>query len=1317
MTSSGTVLERANGGNDLVIANSQTGSTLTISGYFSNENFKNVVFADGIALSFIWIATSNNYVLTGSSSGSNVFDIMAGAGSGTINFADNASVGGTNTIEFVSGSGSASVNLNGGTGAIAFDSSVSAQNVYLQADNNGDLTVKILGNSTDSITINGDLTASSGSVTSAISQIQFSDGSAINLNQGGPLAFTWLGSSNNYFLTGSSLGSNVFDISSASGPISGTVNFANNSAIGGSNTVQFVKGSGSAGVNLNGGTGTIAFDSSVSAQNVYLQADNNGDLTVKILGDATDSITVSGDLAANSGSVTSAISQLQFSGGSAINLNPGEPLAFTWFGNSNNYFLTGSSLGSNVFDISAGAGSGTINFANNSAIGGTNTINFVSGSGSASVNLNGGTGAIAFDSSVSEQNVYLQADSNGDLIVKILGDSTDSITVSGDLAANSGSVTSAISQLQFSGGSVINLNPGEPLAFTWFGSSNNYFLTGSSLGSNVFDISAGAGSGTINFANAASVGGTNTINFVSGSGSASVNLNGGTGAIAFDSSVSEQNVYLQSDSSGDLIVKILGDSTDSITVSGDLKNSSGTVTSAISQLQFSGGSVINLGQGTPPTFTWFGSSNNYCLTGSSLGSNVFDISAGAGSGTINFANAASVGGTNTINFVSGSGSASVNLNGGTGAIAFDSSVSEQNVYLQSDSSGDLIVKILGDSTDSIIVSGDLKNSSGTVTSAISQLQFSGGSVINLGQGTPPTFTWFGSSNNYSLTGSSLGSNVFDISSANGSISGTINFANNSVIGGTNTVEFVKGSGSASVNLNGGTGAIAFDSSVSAQNVYLQADSKGDLTVKILGDSTDTITVNGDLTTNSWGVSSAISQLKFSDGSVVNVGQPSAGQGALPIFTWLGSGNNYSLTGSSFGSNVFDITAGAGNGTVNFVNDSAIGGTNTIEFVSGSGSASVNLNGGTGAIAFDSSVSAQNVYLQADSNGDLIVKILGDSTDGITVKGDLTANSGIITSAISQLQFSGGSVINLNQGTPPTFSWFGSSNNYSLTGSSLGSNVFDISSGSPISGTVNFANNSAIGGTNTVEFVKGSGSVSVNLNGGTGAIAFDSSVSAQNVYLQADSKGDLTVKILGDSTDSITVNGDLTTNSWGVSSAISQLKFSDGSVVNVGQPSAGQGALPIFTWLGSSNNYSLTGSSFGSNVFDIAAGAGNGTVNFVNNSAVGGTNTVEFVKGSGLCQRQFERWDRCHCLRQQRVGAERLPAVGQQWRSDREDPWGQHRRYHCKGRPHGQFRHSNQRHRPASVQRRLSDQPEPGHTTDLQLVRDIQLIDHWQRLWC
>jgi 3',5'-cyclic AMP phosphodiesterase CpdA len=252
------------------------------------------------------------------------------------------------------------------------------------------------------------------------------------------------------------------------------------------------------------------------------------------------------------------------------------------------------------------------------------------------------------------------------------------------------------------------------------------------------------------------------------------------------------------------------------------------------------------------------------------------------------------------------------LNGMTGAIAFDSSVSSQDVYLQANGS-DLIVKIRNNPTDSIVVSGDLTNTSGTVTSGINQLKFSDGSVLNLGgQGSPLTFTWLLNSGYMGVTGSSYGSNLYEISAANG----TVNFVNNAGVGGTNTVKYLKGAGSSAIRLNGVTGAIAFDSSVSAQDVYLQANGS-DLIVKIRNDPTDSIVVSGDLTNASGTVTSGINQLKFSDGSVVNLG----GAGNLPTFDWIGNVAGYTITGSTFGTNVYELTAG---GKVNFGNNGAVG---------------------------------------------------------------------------------------------------------------------------------------------------------------------------------------------------------------------------------------------------------------------------------------------------------------------------------------------------------------------------------------------------------
>ena len=223
--------------------------------------------------------------------------------------------------------------------------------------------------------------------------------------------------------------------------------------------------------------------------------------------------------------------------------------------------------------------------------------------------------------------------------------------------------------------------------------------------------------------------------------------------------------------------------------------------------------------------------------------------------------------------------------------------------------------------------------------------------------------------------------------------------------------------------------------------------------------------------------------------------------------------------------MFDITTG--NGTINFANNSSVDGTNTIQYVTTAGSASVNLNGGTGAIAFDSSVSAQNVYLQSDSNGDLIVKILGDA-NSITVNGDLKNNSGTVTSAISQLQFSNGSVINLGQGAPPTFTWFGTSNS-SITGSGFGANVFELGAGSELFTGGNTGNGG--NGNNTYIAATTTGQATVNPNEATGTtneLEFTGSISDENLWF-VQSGNNLKIDLLG-------TNTSVTINNWFSSSA-------------------------------------------------------------------------------------------------------------------------------------------------------------------------------------
>ena len=85
-------------------------------------------------------------------------------------------------------------------------------------------------------------------------------------------------------------------------------------------------------------------------------------------------------------------------------------------------------------------------------------------------------------------------------------------------------------------------------------------------------------------------------------------------------------------------------------------------------------------------------------------------------------------------------------------------------------------------------------------------------------------------------------------------------------------------------------------------------------------------------------------------------------------------------------------------------------------------------------------------------------------------------------------------------------------------------------------------------------------------------------SASSAYLQADGYGDLNLQLIGDTDDDLELADDLSYSS-GVESGVQNIVFSDGTVLNLE-------ALLTFTWFGASNNYDLTGNTWGTNIFDI-----------------------------------------------------------------------------------------------------------------------------------
>jgi Ca2+-binding RTX toxin-like protein len=388
-------------------------------------------------------------------------------------------------------------------------------------------------------------------------------------------------------------------------------------------------------------------------------------------------------------------------------------------------------------------------------------------------------------------------------------------------------------------------------------------------------------------------------------------------------------------------------------------------------------------------------------------------------------------------------------------------------------------------------------------------------------------------------------------------------------------------GDGQVTLDGSITTVRMAAGIAESDVLLQASSS-DLIVKLRG-TTDSITIQNDLASNPWGVSSSLGQIKFNDGTSMDLGQPSAGHGLPLTFTWIGNSPGNGLTGSSYGSNIYEITTH--NVTVNFANNLAVAGTNIVKYSVGSGWSDIYLNGGSGEIDFGAGISAQDVYLQADVYSNLILRVRNDPDDIVVVRGDLAIQAdGTVTSGLDHLQFSDGSVVHLAGGLP-TFTWIGNSPGNGLTGSSYGSNIYEITTHNV---TVNFANNLAVAGTNIVKYSVGSGWSDIYLNGGSGEIDFGAGISAQDVYLQADVYSNLILRVRNDPDDIVVVRGDLAKNSWGVSSGVQQLKFSDGTVMDLGQPAAAQGSPLSFTWIGTANS-SLTGSSYGSNTFVLGSG--------------------------------------------------------------------------------------------------------------------------------
>jgi hypothetical protein len=535
--------------------------------------------------------------------------------------------------------------------------------------------------------------------------------------------------------------------------------------------------------------------------------------------------------------------------------------------------------------------------------------------------------------------------------------------------------------------------------------------------------------------------------------------------------------------------------------------------------------------------------------------------------------------THTIFFNRGSGTPSLYLYGAVGTVAFGAGIAAQDVYFQTDGFGTLTIGIKGDPSDSIHLNNDLTQKSWGLSSIVQQLTFSDGTVLSVGQpvagqGQPLSFTWFDNSPSSMIYGSNLGSNVFELQSANINVG----FASPGIDGGTNVVDYSTAIGHSEITANGGSGLIKFDNGISSSDVYLQANSYGDLIVKFRNDDTDSITIHNDLSQQSWGVSSAIQQLQFGDGTAVNLGQPAAGQGAPLTFNWIGSASATSLAGSNFGSNIFEVAPGGD--SITFGN-----GNNTVDFGTGDGHAEVSLNGGTGVVNLNALPTA---VLLGTSGSDLVIS-LGSGADTLTIQNEFSSANGI-----TAIKFADGTVwdratIAANapiRGTPGN-DYINAPANGATIDPGLGDDTVNLT------GT----------GADVIEFAKGDGHDTLD-NGGSGYQRNDTldltNILPSEVQLsRTDSKLIMSVPSTG---DSVTVLYQFYNGGSSVY-GINNIKFADGTVWDRTTIAAN---API---RGTSGNDYINAPTDG---VTIIPGTGDDTVNLTGT----GADIIEFAKGDG-----------------------------------------------------------------------------------------------------
>ncbi|WP_316185679.1 calcium-binding protein, partial [Bradyrhizobium sp. SZCCHNRI1003] len=977
---------------------------------------------------------------------------------------------------------------------------------------------------------------------------------------------TIFGTSGNDTLTGTSGADTIYGQAGDDTLIGGQGNDTLQGGLG-NDTYIFNRGDGQDTIFDNGaGSGevnTLQFGSGISASQVTVKESGTGDLVLSITG-TTDKITLRSQLLSAAGGVD----QVAFADGTVWNRAALLALATTptsgndtFYGDYNANTLNG---GAGNDTLNGGAGDDTlIGGAGNDTLSGglgNDTYVFNRGDGQDIVTDNGAssgeTNTLQFGTGVLPANVtVVEANGGADLVISING-TTDKITLRNQLL----SATGGVDQVLFPDGTVWNRAALLALATTPTSGNDTFYgdYTANTLQGGTGDDTLYGAAGDDTLAGGAGndllIGGAGSDTYLfnlgdgqdtiqdTGTSSSEINtLRLGAGIAVGAVAVTEVNV------GRDLLLSIAG-TTDTVLLQNQLIAKSG----GVDQVVFADGTVWNraalLARATAP-----GSGNamlygDYAANTLTGGTGNDAIYGGAGDDTISGEGGNDYleggAGNDTYLFARGDGNDVINDNGAAAdvdTLKFASGIVPTDIVVNQANGGQDLVLTIAGSSDSIVLSNQLIG----VTGGVDRIQFADGTVWD--RATLLQKSLVSASSDGVLGGDD---NANTLSSGAG---------NNRLIGraGADTYIYTVSDGAVVVDDRG---------SSDGDTVLLHGASPGDVYIVRSGDN-------------------ALLQFKGAAGSQLTLASQFAGTGTIEqvVFddgtTWSAAYVlSVAVTGTDnviLGTDAAETLVGtAGNDTLEGLrgNDILQGGlgNDTYVFNAGDGQDTIVEAGGTDTLMFAMGLEASDALLQAVGD-DLYVRFRS-SNDSVMVQSAF-ANS---SSALESVHFADGTTWNLTQ--PLTFTYVGTATNTVLTGSSHGTNIFELGAGGDTV-TAGSAND-------LIQFKRGIGHATVTLTGVGATLKLAAGIAQSDVTVQTAANGDVTVGLAG-SNDSVTFLG-------ASAKGLTSIAFSDGTIWRL-----------IY---GTSGNDSLYG---GSGVDFLNGGPGDDQL-----SGGGGSDTYVYKGGDG-----------------------------------------------------------------------------------------------------